>query len=664
MCKKKIIKPVIFEAVQSAGEGKSDARAPVYYGYPVKDDRLAGMEIPVGVDAEAFLKGCEKMLQNVPIVMQAVTEPLEMSQKGSGIVTCSEKLKIFRGSEIANFEVKPILREMWCDRNGNEHPEFEAFFADVYIIGKFHGRIRVRTQEISNLTKIIKRRFSTAIVNFDEPNAEKILEAEFREQTAAVPTQMVLYQAGWQMIDGKMKLIHDAIKYMQNVKIQTGAELPYYSEWGKKEAAQTMLQVLQLSRETESNYIMVLFSLLGLLFKPFELSSHRIQFLLFVTGKTGAMKTAVSKVLFTQMTNGKYRNNVRRVDADTQASMERALVKSGCDTVILFDDYAPAKTAHKKAEMQNKLEALVRQVGDGATKSRSNGKLDDVQGEGLKGVVVVTGELKGKGVSSNLRCLYCEMQRGMVDTEKLSLLQHNEKAYTTVLHFFAEFLSENWNLVISQISTGMSFYRGKFFGILTEKRVIDMAATMAVTADIFQNFMVDFCEEDFLFVDKIHADMQEIILKSAMRNEAMAQTESYSAAFLKAVNALMGSGKIVLCKGKMRTEHVSSFDGFEDEKNFYFLPELTFSKAVNFMGQTRQYLPYDQKDMVMALFEDGIIKAHSNGEKKRTFYARIDIGEGKKQSFLKISKEIFFQVVNADTFSENYFRANDYKEEK
>lgn len=62
----------------------------------------------------------------------------------------------------------------------------------------------------------------------------------------------------------------------------------------------------------------------------------------------------------------------RRIDADTLNSFERAVVLSGRDTTLLIDDYAPAKTPQKKAEMQNKLEMIVRMVGDGATKSRSN----------------------------------------------------------------------------------------------------------------------------------------------------------------------------------------------------------------------------------------------------------------------------------------------------
>lgn len=50
-----------------------------------------------------------------------------------------------------------------------------------------------------------------------------------------------------------------------------------------------------------------------------------------------------------------------------------------------------------------------------------------------------------------------------------------------------------------------------------------------------------------------------------------------------------------------------------------------------------------------SLYEEKIIKSYSNGAGKKTYYARVSIGAGKKQSFIKISKEVFEAIVD-DTF--------------
>lgn len=665
---KKIIKPLSFEATQSGGTGRKDAIAPISFGYRVVDDRLAGMEIPIGMDPEGYqagyLAGYERVIKDVPRETSGRTQNESRIQNEGKIVAFRQNHELLTGAKVANFEAIPVMRERWLDRDGKEHTDFEEFLTEVRINGKITGKMVIPTSKISSLPKLVKKRFSTAMVSFDEPNAEKIIEAEFRERTTQIPEVIVLYEQGWQFVDGRMRFIHDDAVEMPGFRIQTGFSLPWYREWKRNEVVQTLLHIFRLSEDKNMLWPLVLFSLLGLLFKPFQLAGFDIHFLLFVNGKTGAMKTSVSRVLFTQLCRKSDRNKVRRMDADTQVSMERAIVNGGCDTVMLFDDYAPAKTPQKKAEMQDKLEALIRQVGDGATKSRSSGKLEDIQGEGVKGVVAVTGELKGKGASSNLRCMYCELRRGSVDTEILTWLQQNDRAFTTVLHHFSEFISLNWVLVIRKISTEMESCRRKYRDMLNEKRVIDMAATLAVTADIFRDFLVNYCEWDLAMIEGIYEEINQAIMETAVQNESMSRMESYSSMFLKAVNALMATNKISLYReGKMQSEQIGTFDGFCDDKYYYFLPEITYAKAINFMTQMRQYLPLDLRELMGELYADGIIKVYSNGGGKRTFYARLSVGNGKKQGFIKISREIFEQIISEDHWDKDCFGTEAVKEE-
>ena len=106
--------------------------------------------------------------------------------------------------------------------------------------------------------------------------------------------------------------------------------------------------------------VMSLFSLLGILYRCFRLAGYPPHFLLFINGRTGSLKTTIAKILYSQLCNDCYRDNPRRLDVDSITSFERGIVKVGRDTVLLFDDYAPAKTPQKRQEMKGKLEVLVR----------------------------------------------------------------------------------------------------------------------------------------------------------------------------------------------------------------------------------------------------------------------------------------------------------------
>ena len=94
------------------------------------------------------------------------------------------------------------------------------------------------------------------------------------------------------------------------------------------------------------------------------------------------MKTSMAKALYMQLARDDKRERPRRIDMDTGTSFERSLAETGYDTVILFDDYAPPKTSREKKTLQDNFERVVRMVGDRSTRSRSNRKLEDCQGEG------------------------------------------------------------------------------------------------------------------------------------------------------------------------------------------------------------------------------------------------------------------------------------------
>ena len=54
----------------------------------------------------------------------------------------------------------------------------------------------------------------------------------------------------------------------------------------------------------------------------------------------------------------------------------------------------------------------------------------------------------------------------------------------------------------------------------------------------------------------------------------------------------------------------------------------------------------DVSDVLGMLFEDKIIKSYSNGNNKRTYLARVVVEKGKKQGFIKISKEVYSAIID------------------
>lgn len=297
-------------------------------------------------------------------------------------------------------------------------------------------------------------------------------------------------------------------------------------------------------------------------------------------------------------------------------------------------------------------------VGDGSTKSRSNPLLEDCQGEGVKGVVAITGELRGKGLSSNLRCLYCYLQYNDVNQEAISWFHANQYAYCTLISHFIEYVAINWQKIVDNISSQFNSERGVIGNIINEKRLVDCAVTLGLTADILGGFMAEYCHMTDDFVNVMIGEMRKATVQNVLQSELIVQEEPLSIQFIRNIYTLMCCGKIVLHNEKLQSAQLATYTGFEDENYYYFLPEPTYVEASKLMSQTGDYLPYDLNELVKSLCEDNISVSSPNGKGKKTYYSRIDIGNGKKYNFLKIKKSVFYNILEGN-FDKNLIKGEE-----
>ena len=140
--------------------------------------------------------------------------------------------------------------------------------------------------------------------------------------------------------------------------------------------------------------------------------------------------------------------------------------------------------------------------------------------------------------------------------------------------------------------------------------------------------------------------MKKGILDCAVISEEVSTEESPSDIFIEAIAALLRTGHIRLCAEKRMLTEVETADGFEDENFLYFNPDVVHKKVAAFLRQTNRYFPYDLKEVLAMLADDRIIQTASNGQGKRTYCARVLVGNGHKYNFMKIRKVVFDSVIN------------------
>ena len=602
-----VAKPISFIAKQQDETGKLTE---IELDTPL----LAGHMIPAGVMVAEYEDAYRKMLAELQSGSQqeSVSPNVKKTSKESPVIRPRSEI-----TELTNYELKPLCRRFFKNKEGEVDYARNEIVVEIVINEKFstkRERFTIKNVDIEKITKIVGKNFPSAII-YDKGESSKV-ENDFREKTAQIPITICYTDAGWQLIDGKPIFLHRESK-LPNAEIMTPLSLPIYKDYQKRDLENVWRNALGIYSDYEVASVLWVYSFLGVSYKLFDEAGFAPHFLLFINGKTGSLKTTVSKIFYTQLTEERYRDFPRRIDVDTQTSFERALVVSGRDTVTLIDDYSPAKSIQKKSEMANNLESIIRMVGDGSTKSRSNVELEDCRGEGVKGMVVLTGELRGKGLSSNLRCLYCELEREKVNLEVVSWFQTNKYAYTTLLEHFTRFLSNNWMEIVNYIKERIEPNRRKAENYLGERRLVDTLATLWIMADIMSGFLASSCVISEGEAKSLMTFIRDDMISVVVRSEMLSKEESPALVFMRAFVSMLASKKIRISPTHLQEIELNVLDGFEDEQYIYLLPDNVYQKVTAWLKMGGLYFGTEMNQLGSVLCNEGYAVTTTNGANKK-----------------------------------------------
>lgn len=632
--KKEVIQPIGFIKKPITFIGKQQTKSGAYETFETDDERLANASIPYGRTKEEYILFAEETKQ----VINSIGSRSNIVQD-KNIVRAQEKPEIV--DAITNYEIFPIEKRIYIDGKGNvqsERNDIELCIRIKTCNGIVEERMCILYKELNSVTQIIAKRFPTAIV-YDRKNVYKI-ENALREKIAVIREMRVYTCAGWQEIDNVKVYIHKS-QCLKNGRVLTELNLLSSKNYKINELVEIYRRAIGLYDVSGTAAILVAYSLMGVSYRIFDEAGYAPHFLLFINGKTGSFKTAISKVLYMQLVDDEHRDFPRRIDADTVTSFERALVESGRDTVTLYDDYAPAKNVQDQRALDSKLEVIIRMIGDGSTKSRSNIALEDKRGEGVKGAVVLTGELRGKGLSSNLRCLYCEIEKEHVNTENLSWLQKHRDGYTTLIQHYVFYLSQRWDEFVTTIKENFEKRRVAAGKILKSGRMVDTFVILLLLLDMLEMFLIEYCSQDENAVSYEIRHLKGALESSVVQSEVLSEKEDPATIFMKALVSVMEKNNLyIIPKRDLASMAGKMIDGCEDENYVYLIPDSIYTNVVRWLRSIGVSFMLDLPRLGEMLCQSGYAMATSNGSNKKTYYARLSVGNGKRINFLKIPKSI------------------------
>lgn len=430
------------------------------------------------------------------------------------------------------------------------------------------AEIVLNSSEIDNAVRIIQARLPSCHLAPDAKNGAAHVAAFIRDQLDHCAEVFVLRSAGLiQLPAGWLFSCDNGTQSYPDVLLETGRHLMLDPQLSAPQAFFRVLDVLKLSPRLELMLPILLLMHLGPLFPLFQAAGHQPRFVTFLAGTTGSLKTSLALALFRIYAEDSH--TPPATFNDTVTALEQKLGHAN-GSVLVIDDFCPAVTTAASKEKIAKLEAVIRFVGDGVSKSRCKANLSRAAEYPPSGCAFVTGELTGGSHSSYLRCLILTVEKGDIDGHLLEAFQLHPEAISTHLSFFLSYCAAHGAALVDFIAAECLGERQCFAQVLHERRLADTGAALIVAAKILLKYAISIGATTIPDAGAT-LDMWRSALIQALRvSEAFSREADPLAVYLREFFDLIDAGKIALAPSAAAYTP-SAYLGFEQEGHCWLL---------------------------------------------------------------------------------------------
>lgn len=536
---------------------------------------------------------------------------------------------------LCSYNLIPAYREYYYD---NQELCQSTIMIDVHMNGIKSKQLRLFISEIDDIAKKVSDIIPEAYISYDVSQAGKKLAYYLRTQLNDLQIFHIQKSCGWLLWKGKYIFAHDNHIPVEDLQFLTGKKIAY-QELPPREIAEIFLSIIKLATP-KIIAPMLGTCLLGILNKLFTDASEEYspRFVLAIIGKSGSLKTAVSKVLFSVYNT----DSELRIPAsfqDTLTSLEIRFKELPC-VPILVDDYYNLGNAGKKGDMGIMLETLIRYMGDGIGKNRSNSKLENVKGNRPTGTMVLTGEATTGQHSMLLRCLTVYVDNNTFSGENLRVFQQNKTLITTLLYHFVVFLELNYATVVNHIADRFQVLYDECNQHFQDARPRYQYIQLQLAFLIFGQFLKQLTQSDVYEVSI--AECINGCFMAVRDSQDFANRNASEVQYILVFYELLGKGQIRIADNKdVYQKSIHSYDGFVMNDFYWVSTSEIYIKIRKHLVQ-QGYHTLDENTATQTFFKAGLLDVETEQKKdgtSKTLFGRKITINGQRKRMLKISMQ-------------------------
>lgn len=489
-------------------------------------------------------------------------------------------------------------------------------------------KMTIPCTELDRAASLVTRRLPSCQVMPEVPKGASYIANFIREQTATAPQRVVIKSVGFERFGDQWIYVHDgAVPPDPSATFATGCTISRDPRLTTEQALRHALAIPHISSRSELMVPLFLLAHLGPLFELFFAAGYPPRFVTFLNGTTGSLKTATCLALYRLFDQQKPAPEVSFTA--TEAGLEFTLGKAFSRT-LLVDDYQPAVTAAAGRANLQKLEYVIRLVGDGIGKARGTAELELAKERRPVGCCIITGEDTGGSQSTLLRCLVLSISQGDIDGRSLKVYQDHPEYLSTHMYDFLSWCGKHGVELIELIRGDFQREREQFTQVAGSYRQADIGANLALVEEILLRYIADSGVLPADEVKAIRTWWRDAITQAVRTSDQYGQTMDPAAMFLTAVFDLYAGRKIEIAPTQEEF-CPKRYLGFAKDDRWWLLPKETFTLVVHYWQDLGQMFPLKPAKIWDRLYAAGLTDAgyETRNGQERTLFLRRSTTDGR-----------------------------------
>lgn len=348
---------------------------------------------------------------------------------------------------------------------------------------------------------------------------------------------------------------------------------------------------------------------------------------LWLYGTTGSFKSTLAALMSSHFGGPFTSENLPGSWMSTENALERALFLAR-DHFYVIDDYAPEKTRRAAAELDRRVDRIVRQIGNRTARSRLRADLTGRPEWIPNALAVSTGEQLPLGVGSvAARIFPIKCDRDTIDLTTLTKAQNRQDQLAEAMRGYLTWLGPQMDTLAKKLSTRFVELRTAALGG-TFTRLASSAAHLALGWELLLSYALTTGCIDQNKRDALWKLGWNVLTTAAADHDLLLSEERPTVKFLRTVSAMLTQGQAYLAERTTgRPIYRNDFDtdgrmiGWVDDAGIYLLPDAAW-REVNEYLRSGEGIYVTQNTLRDMLLEEGLLITDSGRKDKRI---RVDL---------------------------------------